>query len=247
MAGAVIVVAAMAHAEDPEFDRPGIAFAPATLPARSWAWEQGLPDFQRDRSNGVTQHAYAAGTRFRYGINDRWEVQAAIPAFEHVEENGSGRAFTASGTGDLSIAAKYGVLAAGGPFTMAVLAAVSFPVASRRELGNDDEQYSFGATVGHTLTDNQSIALYANVDLLHGDATWTLSPSWSFALGNTVGGYVEAGIQPAMHGESANNVGGGGITWMVRPTIQLDLYFLAGLTRQSTDLAAGCGVSVFVQ
>jgi hypothetical protein len=39
-------------------------------------------------------------------------------------------------------------------------------------------------------------------------------------------------------------VAGGGLTWMVRPNVQLDVYGLGGLTQSSTDLAAGCGVSV---
>ena len=47
-----------ALADDPAFDRPGIAFSPSTLAARAWAWEQGLPDFQQDRVDGVTEDAY---------------------------------------------------------------------------------------------------------------------------------------------------------------------------------------------
>jgi len=57
-----------ACADIPAFDRPGIAFSPTTLPAGSFAWEQGLPDFQRDRADGVTQRAYSASTRWRYGV-----------------------------------------------------------------------------------------------------------------------------------------------------------------------------------
>jgi len=37
------------------------------------------------------------------------------------------------------------------------------------------------------------------------------------------------------------------LTWMVTPAVQIDAYGLAGLTRGSTDLSAGCGVSVFFQ
>ena len=34
---------------------------------------------------------------------------------------------------------------------------------------------------------------------------------------------------------------------MIRPNVQLDAYGLGGLTHASTDLAVGCGVSVFVR
>ena len=88
-----LALAASARADGPAFDRPGIAFSPSTLPAHAFAWEQGLPDFQQDRSDGVTQRAYAASTRLRYGIADRWEVQLAAPLFEEIDTIGSGRGF----------------------------------------------------------------------------------------------------------------------------------------------------------
>jgi hypothetical protein len=240
-----VVIAAYAHADGPAFDRPGIAFAPSTLPASSFAWEQGLPDFQQDRSNGVTQRVYAASTRLRYGMTDRWEVQLAVPLFERIDTTGSGQAFAAAGAGDLAAALKLSLTSGTGPFSMALLGTVSVPTA-RRDLGNGSEQYSFGATAGWSLSSSQSVAFYANVDVLNGDATWTLSPNWSFALSESFGGYLEAGYQSGnARGQADNAVAGGGLTWMVRPNVQLDIYGLGGLTKASTDLAAGCGVSVF--
>lgn len=242
-----VAAASPAYADGPAFDRPGIAFAPSTLPAHSFAWEQGLPDFQQDRADGITQRAYAASTRLRYGMSDRWEVQVAAPLFEEIDRTGSGQAFTAAGAGDVAVALKLSLTSGDGPFGVAVLGAVSFPTA-RRDLGNGSEQYSLGATVGWSPSDSQSIAFYANVDVLDGDATWTLSPNWSFAVSDTVGGYLEAGHQfSSARGQADNSVAGGGLTWMVRPNVQLDVYGLGGLTQASTDLAAGCGVSVLVR
>jgi hypothetical protein len=245
LASLLLAASHCARADGPAFDRPGIAFAPSTLPADAWAWEQGLPDFQRDRSGGETSSAYVASTRVRYGVTDRFEIQAAIPIFEELDTHGSGRAFRESGTGDFGVAAKYSVIQDSGPVSLAVLAAISFPTATRGDLGNDSEQYSVGATVGRSLGETQSVALYANVDVLDGDARWTLSPNWSFALSPTLAGYVEAGLQPAGHGQPSNDTAGGGFAWMVRPTVQLDAYVLAGLTRASTDFATGCGASVY--
>jgi hypothetical protein len=242
----LIGVAAAARADGPAFDRPGIAFAPSTLPTHSFAWEQGLPDFQQDRSDGVTQRVYAASTRLRYGITDRWEIQVAAPLFEEIDTTGSGQAFSAAGAGDVAVALKMSLTSGGGPFSLAVLGVVSFPSA-RRDLGNGSEQYSLGATAGWSLSDTQSVALYANVDVLDGHATWTLSPNWSLALSGRVGAYVEGGYQfGGPRSQQDNAVAGGGLTWMVRPNVQLDAYGLGGLTRASTDLAAGCGVSVYL-
>jgi len=240
-------LAAPLLADTPAFDRPGIAFSPTTLPANSLAWEQGLPDFQRDRSNGVTQRAYAASTRLRYGISGGWEVQLAAPLFEQIDTAGSGQAFTAAGAGDLSMAAKVWLTPTEDAFNAALLGVVSFPTA-RRDIGLGTEQYSLGATAAWSLGQQQSVALYANVDLLEGQAKWTVSPNWSFALSNTFGGYLEGGYQFGnANGQAENAVAGGGLTWMVTPAVQLDAYALAGLTRSSTDLSAGCGVSVFLK
>jgi hypothetical protein len=242
---ACAAVAAPSLADTPAFDRPGIAFSPTTLPTDSFAWEQGLPDFQRDRSEGVTQRAYVASTRLRYGISDRWEAQLAAPLFEQVDTLGSGQAFTAAGVGDLSLSAKVGLTPGKDGFNAALLGVVSLPTA-RRDLGQGSEQYSLGATAGWSLGEQQSLALYANVDVLEGQAKWTVSPNWSFALSDTVGGYLEGGYQFGnANGPVENVVAGGGLTWMVTPAVQLDAYGLAGLTRSSTDLSAGFGVSVF--
>ena len=160
----------------------------------------------------------------------------AAPVLMEVHSQGSGRAFRESGTGDFSVAAKLALGPGDGPVEMAVLATVSFPTATRREFGSDSELYSLGATVAHAVGDTQSIALYANVDVLDGEATWTLSPTWSFSLGDSIGGYIEAGFQPAAHGTPASDVAGGGLTWLVRPAVQLDVYFLSGLTEESRTL-----------
>ena len=65
-------------------------------------------------------------------------------------------------------------------------------------------------------------------------------------MADSVGAYVEAGYQfGSARDQTDNAVAGGGLTWMVTPAVQLDAYGLVGLTRSSTDLAAGLGVSIF--
>ncbi len=145
----------------------------------------------------------------------------------------------------MSLAVKVGLTSGENIFNMALLGVVSMPTASR-DIGLESEQYSLGATVGWSLGEQQSLALYANVDLLDGHSTWTVSPSWSIALADSVGAYVEVGYQfGSAQDQTDNVVAGGGLTWMVTPVVQLDTYGLVGLTRSSTDLAAGLGVSLF--
>jgi hypothetical protein len=249
MAGRAVLAAGLvssvaSHADGPAFDRPGIAFSPTTMPAHSFTWEQGLLAFQRDRSGGVTQDAYLVDTRLRYGVTDRWEIQLAAPLFEEIDAHGSGQGFTTAGIGDTIVAAKVALTPRDGEFTMSMLGAVSFPTGND-EIGAGTEQYSLGATLGWSMSDDQSLSFYTNVDVLRGNATWTFAPSWNFDLTETVGGYVEAGYQPASHGDAANALAGAGVMWLVKQTVQLDAYFVSGLTNGSTDLAAGCGISFF--
>ena len=140
--------------------------------------------------------------RLRYGLTDAWEAQLAVPLFEQLDTNGTGRGLSVAGTGDVSLALKRALTSGDGPVSTAALAVVSFPTGKR--------QFSSGAVV------------------------------------YSLGAYVEAGWQFPPHGEPANEVAGGGLTWLVKPTVQIDVFGLAGLTKRSTDLAAGWGISWFV-
>jgi hypothetical protein len=91
--------------------------------------------------------------------------------------------------------------------------------------GQESEQYSLGATVGSSLGEQQSLAFYANVDLLEGQSTWTASPSWGIALADSVGAFIETGYQfGSAQDQTDKAVAGGGLTWMVTPLVQLDVY-----------------------
>jgi hypothetical protein len=123
---------------------------------------------------------------------------------------------------------------------MAVLAAVSFPTATRREFGSDSELYSLGATVAYAVGVTQSIELYANVDVLDGEATDAVA-ELSFSIGDSIGGYVEAGFQPALTGR-LRATRRRGLTWLVRPHVQLDVYFRRDRLKQARTyrLASAC-------
>ena len=237
--------AATAAADGPAFDRPGISFSASTLAPHAIAWEQGTPDAQRDRSEGVTQTTYAANTRLRFGLASGLELQVSAPVFERIDSTSAAGDSSVEGSGDLSLGLKFSSPTGIDRLTWAALASISLPTA-KAALGNGTEQYSLGATAAWAVNDHQSAAFYANVDVLDGRGTWTLSANTSLALSDTVGTYVEAGYRfGGAPGTPDNAVAGGGLTWMVTKTVQLDLYGDFGLTPSSTDLAAGCGVSMY--
>ena len=240
-----LVWTASLRAEGPAFDRPGIGFSPTVLPRGGFAWEQGLPDYFRNDSDGVTEKLYSASSRARFGVTDRWEIQAAAPLYARLEIDGSDGDSSVSGIGDLAVAAKVQLTSGEGRFNAGLLGTVVFPT-GKEELSLGTELYSLGGSVDWALSDSQSLAFYANVDVLDGDAFWIVSPSWSYSLTENLSGYIEYGYVFAAHGEPADQSAGVGITWMVAENIQLDIYGLWGLTSESLDATMGCGFSIFV-
>lgn len=126
---------------------PGIGFAPTVRPRGSFAWEQGLPDYFRNRSDGVTDELYSASSRARFGAADRWEIQGAVPLFARLEIDGPDGDSSVSGIGDLAVAAKVQLTSGDGPFNAGLLGTVVFPT-GKEELSLGTELYSLGGSMG---------------------------------------------------------------------------------------------------
>jgi hypothetical protein len=236
--------AAPAHADDaPSFDRPGIAFSTGTMPKGRFAWEQGLPDFQRDDDGGARSTQYNANTTLRLGLSDTVELQLATSPYNYLRErdNDGGRR-SRHGAGDTGLALKIALPSSHDKFSWAVLGAVT-AASVARDFSNGATQYTLGTTLGYDFSERVSGALYLNLDRSDGEDTWTWSPSLSVALSDTVGAYIEAGMSHTDH-QSTTSVAGAGVTWMATSRVQLDASLDWGLDRDSPDLQGGIGVAV---
>ncbi|MGH8447554.1 MAG: transporter [Solimonas sp.] len=238
-------VSGAARADTPAFDRPGIAFSTTTLPAGTFSWEQGLPDVTRSRDEGTTQTLYSADSMLRAGLAPNLELQLAWAPFNHLHQSGAGGTASDNGAGDLGLAFKVALPSGDERLSWAVLGGASFATGNT-PFSNGHTQYSLGGTVQWALDDTQALAFYADVDESDGDTALTLSPSYSLALSERLGSFIEAGYTHASHADD-DVVAGGGLTWMATPVVQLDVYADFGLTSKSTDLQAGFGVSVFIE
>jgi hypothetical protein len=230
-------------ADAPSFDRPGIAFATGTLPKGAFAWEQGLPDFERDDSGGVRSTTYSANTNLRLGLSDRVELQLATSPFHYLREHDSDGRRSRHGAGDTGLALKISLPSSHDKFSWAVLGAVT-AASGDRDFSNGATQYSLGTTLGYDFSDAVSGALYFNLDRSDGADTWSWSPSLSYAISDRVGAYVEAGWSHTDH-QPTTSVAGVGVTFMATPKIQLDASLDAGLDRDSPDLQGGVGVAFY--
>lgn len=243
--GAVVLLAspAIALAETPAFDRPGIAFSTTTLPAASVAWEQGLPDFEHVSGGGDRATLYSANTTVRIGLGERVELQLGSALYNQLDLRSGGVSTRERGFGDSSVAVKAVLPALPNGISWAVLGAVSFP-SGERPFRADEPQYDLGTTLSVDLNDRVSAAVYVNATHDDGDLNWTLSPTLGFALNDTVGLFIEAGAFLNDSGPDSY-VAGGGATWMLTPILQLDASANFGLNDDSPDVSGGIGFSVF--
>ncbi len=239
---ATLLCVQFAHADAPAFDRPGISFATSVLPPGTFDWEQGLPDLQRDDTDGVRSHAYTADTTFRLGLNPTLEVQLAGSLWNRLDLRAAGVSSRNEGAGDTKLALKWAPSLSSKDVSFAMLGSVTMDTGSAA-FTNGRPIVSLGATVARDLGGGRSIAMYANVDHSGRSNTWTLSPNFGFPISGNLGGYVEAGR--TFGGGASISVAGGGLTLLLHERVQFDLYGLRGLTSHSPDLQAGFGISVY--
>lgn len=245
LAALSFVYAPLAAADTPAFDRPGIAFATDIVPRAAISLEQGLPDFSRSSDAGVRISSYSAGTNVRIGLFDGAELQLATSLFNQLEVKADGISQTFHGAGDTRLGLKVALPSSSDTFSWATLGSVTFDTGSDA-FSNNAKQYDLGVSLALDLVPDVTGGFYVNATHLDGENSITVSPSISFALSETVGAYVEAGYF-SNASEPNSSVAGGGLTWMVTPTVQLDASADFGLNSDSPDVTGGFGVSIYFE
>lgn len=226
-------------AETPAFDRPGLSFSTSTLPAGGFAWEQGLPDFSTDRSQGVRTTAWLADTLLRLGVTDTVELQLGADTWGGVRVRGNGAHRSEHGGGDGWGSVKWAPATVSETFSWAVLATASLPF-GETPIGGGGNDYGLGVTAAWALPGDTGVSLYANRDWGDGGNGWLFSTDYGFPIGDGLDGFIEAGYGT---GAARTRVAGGGLTWMATPWLQLDVSFLRGLDNESPDWQGGVGMA----
>jgi hypothetical protein len=241
----VAALPSVALADPPDFDRPGAGFATSVLPAGTAALEQGVPTYERDRSDGYLDRTYSADSVLRFGLGGPVELQVTGSAWNRLEERGQGSRRHAVGHGDTGVALKYAPSGSDGDgaFSWAALGQVTFANGDS-DFGNGARQYSLGTTMQWKGDDDRQATLYANVDRLKGRNTWTLAPTFGRRFGDHWMAYVEA---DAIHDADEGNElqAGGGLAYTIGDHVQLDGYALHRIGRNGPSVVMGLGVSVF--
>jgi hypothetical protein len=231
-----------AQADNPGYDRPGYGFTPVVLGAGDITVEQGLPDWSRDRQDGIASSQYGADSLLRIGLGGPLELQLAS-SWNDSRISGPGIDAREHGRGDSSVGVKLVLPSSNGAFSWGALGSVEFTDGAR-DFRNDSNQYLLGLQLNLQASTQHSLGLYLEDVRSRGSDTTTMALDDSYALTHTVALYAEAVVLHAPqqgHGSQA----GAGLAWQATPRLQLDAGFDRRLAGAAPQWQANLGASFY--
>ena len=252
-AAASPAVAAEADSPDPICaDRPGVATPTCTVPAGMVQVETTLTDWARDRSGGVRSDALAIGeSAVKLGLTDRLHVELGIAPFVRSRVRESGERETASGFGDMEIAAKYRLTGDAAPVQVAIRPFVKLPTA-KRALGNGKVEGGVSLPISFALPGpGLSLTLGPQLDLVaDGDGSGHhLATAQLASLGFPIGPRLSASAEVWANWDfdpagTVRQYGvSGSLAYLVSNDFQVDAGVVAGLNQAAPDLQLYSGLA----
>ncbi len=252
LAGLLSLLAVSTHAEDGSkpicADRPGKGAAPCTVDRGHWQVEVDAADFTHDRSSGSTaETGILASTNFKYGVNDRLDLELNVTPFQTQHTQGGG---SVSGIGDTVARAKIALLQ--GDTAVSLLPYVKLPTA-QHDLGNGAVETGLVVPIAISLPGQVSLGLSPEVDAIKDDngsgrhVAYSLAAGLSRPLSPTFTGSVE--LWGARNDEPSGHVSQSsfdiGLTWIPAQmqTLQLDSGLDLGLNHSTPQMQFYVGVS----
>ncbi len=234
-------------------DRPDQTESASVVPAGFYQLETGL-GFERQEAGPLTVRTLSGpGTLVRIGLGGRTELRAGWEGWvdQDIDVAGSGGFDrSVSGIGDGEIGAKVKLREEAGALPeMALLAGLSLPVGDE-ELTSDEYEPAVRLAFAHTLSNRLGLAYNLGAERSHDEGEGFTRFLYTVALGagftDRIGAFVEVfGEEPESGAPGGSQVSlDGGVTYLVRPNLQLDAYAGAGLPDDAPDWLAGLGVSV---
>ena len=212
----------------------------------------------RDEAAGASvETVEGPGTLIRIGLGGRTELRLGWAGYlrEEVELPGSPpETLTFEGPGDAELGAKVRLRDEAGRLPeAALLVGVSLPVGDE-SFTSDRLDPSLRLSLAHTLSDRLSLGYNLGVEwsseLTEADLRETHSHLiYTAALGvgltDRAGAFLELfGAEPIDAPDTSEHSVDGGLTYLLRPNLQLDLAAGAGLTDEAPDWFVGMGISI---
>lgn len=236
-------LAASAWADNPGYNRPGLSFSPSVLDPGDVTFEQGLPDWSRNRDDGTTTSLYTADSSLRIGLGHHLELELGDSFYNHLHKTDTTGSDSSEGRGDSSVALKYALPSPSRQLTWGLLGSVEF-TDGERDFRNDGNQYQLGVAANWQLDDKNTLGAYLNDARLGGRDSETFSINANRALSSQLSVYAEAAVEhDPDHGNGT--LAGAGVAWQVTNNVQLDASFRHRVTGYANDWEAGLGASVY--
>jgi hypothetical protein len=252
--GLLVAAAIPLAADEPELvtDRPDQTESTAIVPAGRTQVELGATYF-RDDDDGLRQEVLEVpGTLVRIGLGERFELRLGWEGWLEEEASLGALSATEDGFGDAEIGAKFRLRQGGGPSpAIALIAATSVP-AGEESFSTERFDPSARFSLSHDLAGGIGLGYNLGVETAsrrrdHGHSTlataiYTLAAG--FPAGERWGLFAEVfGEVPMSEEGNPAHVVDGGVTYLLRPNLQLDLAAGAALSDDASDWFTGVGVS----
>ena len=255
IASAALLLPAPGAAQEAEpicADRPGLATPACTVPSGMVQVETTFLDWTRDRADGVRSSETRIGdTSVKFGLSERAHVEIIFSPFVRSRAREGGVTQTASGFGDLGVAAKYRMTGDGAPIQLAIWPFVKIPTA-KRPLGNGEIEGGVVVPIEYAIPGSGlSLALSPQLDVNadsdgsgHHLATGQviglgvpLSPRLSASA--ELAGYLD--FDPA--GTVRQYAVGGSAAYLISNDVQVDAGVNLGLNQATSDVQLYTGIA----
>lgn len=245
--------AAAAAGEDPICaDRPGLATPTCTVPAGMVQVETTFVDWTRDRSAGVRSDETSIGdSAIKLGLTDRAHVELVVAPFVRSRVREDGGRETASGFGDLTLAAKYRLTSDESPVQVAVRPFVKIPTA-KSSLGNGRVEGGLVVPIEYAIPGSPlSLAISPQLDLVddgdgsghHLAATQVVGVAFPLSERLSASAEALASWDWDRGGTVRQYAAGGSLAFLISNDVQLDAGANIGLNNASPDVQLYSGIA----
>lgn len=236
-----VTLALGAHADNPSYNRPGLAFSPNVLDPGDVTFEQGLPDWTRGRSSGTMSSLYTADSLLRVGLGHQLELALGDSLYNY--QRTTDASGSSEGRGDSSLLLKLALPSPWKPLSWGLQGGVEF-TDGERDFRKDRNTYQLGVAANWQLDQKNTLGAYLNDARMGGRDSDTFALSENHALTDQLAVYAEVAIEHDPD-YGSGTLGGGGVIWQVAHNVQLDASFRHRLSGYANDWEAGLGASVY--
>lgn len=229
-------------------DRPGKSYSPFTVPTTHFQIETDTLKYTRQNNVRSLQ---TLDPTIRYGVTNRLELNLSLGGWiTQWTRVGRHNTNNISGYGDTNLDAKFNVIGNdGGKVAAAVVVNAKIPTA-KKGLGNGQMEYSLSLPLQYSVTDAFSVGLMPQAQIQNNalnngkQMTYSGSVFGNYAITDKLGVSLEVyqSYSTDKYTKSQRSIDPS-ITYMITPSLQIDVGAYVGLNKDTPSMVAYIGIS----